>query len=94
MAGPEEVGDRPPRLLSGFTGCLVALVGLSLVTVIVAGASLLVWRDRRLDTSRCPPPVAEGVEVRVALGGWAEPDSCIYTYRGTSAQAQESVFAE
>jgi len=64
-----------------------AVFALAAVTFAASGVTLLAWRASRLDASRCPPPGdTPDAAVRADLGGWSNPDYCIYTVEGSTVE--------
>lgn len=71
------------------TGKLWAVVAFVAFVVIVLGAGVIAWRNMT-DPSQCVPP-GEGVQVRVILGGYAEPNRCQYIDRNTGQVLNETI---
>lgn len=92
--GTASGGSRSVHLAGVVTALLIAGVLLAAVLVRMWWSEASRTYERSVEdrsrVERCP--VVEGARVRVDLGGWGDPDFCVYTHPdGTSAS--ESVVA-
>ena len=67
--------DRHPRRTGLLLQVCIALAVVASVALVVASGWYTLLRATRNDPSRCP---TSATKTEVALGGWAEPDTCLY----------------